>query len=87
MGKMIYSCKFFILLNIYPASGGTTNNEYRIGKFATKAFRIMAKVAGIALFFLLAGRIIGEEKMLVNDLEGYASYQKKVRYRLIPYVW
>jgi hypothetical protein len=29
-------------LSIYPASGGTTNNEYRIGKFATKAFRIMA---------------------------------------------
>ena len=44
-------------------------------------------VEGIALFFLLAGRIIGEEKMLVNDLEGYASYKKKVRYRLIPYVW
>jgi protein-S-isoprenylcysteine O-methyltransferase Ste14 len=47
----------------------------------------MAKVAGIALFFLLAGRIIGEEKMLVNELEGYVGYKKKVLYRLLPYVW
>jgi len=52
-----------------------------------KAVRIMAKVAGIALFFLLAGRIIGEEKMLVNELEGYVGYKKKVLYRLLPYVW
>jgi len=44
-------------------------------------------VAGAALLLLLAGRIIGEEKMLVNELEGYAEYRKKVRYRLIPYVW
>jgi protein-S-isoprenylcysteine O-methyltransferase Ste14 len=28
-----------------------------------------------------------EEKMLAEELEGYTDYQKKVRYRLIPYVW
>jgi len=44
-------------------------------------------VAGAALLLVLAGRIVGEEKMLVNELEGYAEYRKKVRYRLIPYVW
>lgn len=44
-------------------------------------------LVGIGLLFLLAGRIIGEEKMLVNELEGYAGYKKKVQYRLIPYVW
>ena len=36
---------------------------------------------------VLAGRIIGEEKMLVEELEGYAEYKKKVKYRLIPCVW
>lgn len=35
----------------------------------------------------LMGRILGEEKMLVDELDGYADYQKKVKYRLIPFVW
>ena len=38
-------------------------------------------------FLVLIGRIIGEEKMLVNELEGYADYAKRVRYRLIPFIW
>ncbi len=42
---------------------------------------------GVLMFFLLAARIVGEEKMLVNDLEGYADYRKKVKYRLIPFIW
>ncbi|MGA2367552.1 MAG: isoprenylcysteine carboxylmethyltransferase family protein [Dehalococcoidia bacterium] len=42
---------------------------------------------GILMFFLLAARIAGEEKMLVNELEGYADYRKKVKYRLIPFIW
>jgi protein-S-isoprenylcysteine O-methyltransferase Ste14 len=36
---------------------------------------------------VLAGRIIGEEKMLVEELEGYEEYKKKVKYRLIPFIW
>lgn len=36
---------------------------------------------------MLAGRIIGEEKMLVNELDGYDEYMTKVRYRLIPFIW
>jgi protein-S-isoprenylcysteine O-methyltransferase Ste14 len=32
-------------------------------------------------------RIIGEENMLAKELEGYAHYQKKVKYRLIPFIW
>ena len=35
----------------------------------------------------IAGRILGEEKMLAEELEGYSDYRKKVRYRLIPHVW
>jgi protein-S-isoprenylcysteine O-methyltransferase Ste14 len=36
---------------------------------------------------VLVARIIGEEKMLLEELEGYEAYQKKVKYRLIPFVW
>jgi protein-S-isoprenylcysteine O-methyltransferase Ste14 len=42
---------------------------------------------GAAMLLLLAGRIVGEEKMLTEELEGYADYKKRVRYRLIPFVW
>lgn len=37
--------------------------------------------------FVLAGRIVGEEKMLTEELEGYEEYKKKVLYRLIPHIW
>jgi len=48
---------------------------------------ILGVIIGIVMLFLLAGRIIGEEKMLVQELEGYAEYKKKVKYRLIPFIW
>jgi len=43
-------------------------------------------ISAIALIVLVT-RIMGEEKMLVTELEGYADYKKKVKYRLIPWVW
>ncbi len=36
---------------------------------------------------LLYFRIASEEKVLMRDLAGYGEYQRKVRYRLIPFVW
>jgi protein-S-isoprenylcysteine O-methyltransferase Ste14 len=42
---------------------------------------------GVGLVLLLAFRIVGEERMLVDDLEGYAEYCRKVRHRLLPFVW
>ena len=36
---------------------------------------------------LIIIRIIYEEKLLVNELEGYEDYKKKVKYRLIPFIW
>jgi protein-S-isoprenylcysteine O-methyltransferase Ste14 len=42
---------------------------------------------GLVAIIVLVGRIIGEEKMLVNELEGYEDYKKKVKYRLVPFVW
>ena len=32
-------------------------------------------------------RILNEEKVLERDLKGYKNYEKKVKYRLIPYIW
>lgn len=32
-------------------------------------------------------RILNEERILVAGLEGYAEYRKRVKYRLIPFVW
>ena len=32
-------------------------------------------------------RIINEEKVLEKDLKGYIEYKKKVKYRLIPFIW
>jgi protein-S-isoprenylcysteine O-methyltransferase Ste14 len=43
-------------------------------------------ISAIAVVILIV-RILGEEKMLVNELEGYDDYKTKVKYRLIPFVW
>ncbi len=37
--------------------------------------------------FLLVRRILNEEQVLEQGLEGYAAYKQKVRWRLIPCVW
>ncbi len=36
---------------------------------------------------IIVFRIINEEKVLQKGLEGYNEYLKKVKYRLIPFVW
>ena len=36
---------------------------------------------------IIAVRIIGEEKLLDSELVGYAEYKKKVKYRLIPFIF
>jgi protein-S-isoprenylcysteine O-methyltransferase Ste14 len=37
------------------------------------------------LLFII--RILNEEKVLKDNLDGYKEYMKEVKYRLIPYVW
>lgn len=44
-------------------------------------------IIGFIGVIAVVGRIIGEENMLVNELEGYEEYKKKVTYRLVPFVW
>lgn len=36
---------------------------------------------------LIIIRLTGEEKLLIRELPGYEEYRKKVKYRLIPFVW
>ena len=37
--------------------------------------------------FLIAIRILNEEKILENNLSGYKEYKAKVKYRLVPFIW
>lgn len=37
--------------------------------------------------FIIAKRIKNEEEVLANELEGYVEYQKKVKYRMLPFLW
>ncbi len=36
---------------------------------------------------IIAARIRNEEKVLEEGLEGYAEYRRRVRWRLVPYLW
>ncbi len=44
---------------------------------------------GVMLFYipLIAMRIQNEEQVLLEGLEGYADYRKKVKYKVIPFLW
>ena len=37
--------------------------------------------------FIIAKRIKNEEKVLEKELDGYIEYKKKVRYKMIPFIW
>ena len=58
-------------------------------------FLSMPLVLGSVISFLImllyipiiARRIRNEEQVLEEGLEGYAGYRKKVRYKVIPFVW
>jgi len=41
----------------------------------------------LAIPALLAVRIVHEEQLLGQGLRGYEDYTRKVRYRLVPFVW
>ena len=36
---------------------------------------------------IIAIRLLDEEKLLTKELPGYEDYKKKVRHRLIPFIW
>ena len=41
----------------------------------------------VVMAFVIAWRLVDEERMLARELHGYAEYRERVRYRLIPGVW
>ena len=43
--------------------------------------------AGVGLVLIIAMRAVFEERTLAAELEGYADYAARVRYRLVPYLW
>ena len=52
---------------------------------------LLGSVYGLALGLLLivtiAARSVGEEAMLKRELDGYSDYMKKVKWRIIPFVF
>lgn len=52
---------------------------------------VLGSVYALIIFlvypFIIAVRIKGEEQLLENQLDGYAEYKKRVKYRLIPFIW
>ena len=52
---------------------------------------LLGSVYGLVLGFLLiitiAARSVGEEAMLKRELEGYSDYTKKVKWRIIPFLF
>jgi len=48
---------------------------------------LYALIPGLLLVILIIIRTSFEDKMLHKELEGYAEYAKRVKYRLFPRVW
>lgn len=44
-------------------------------------------VCTIIIAVIIIFRTYLEDKMLQNELKGYKEYTKKVKYRLIPFIW
>ena len=40
-----------------------------------------------AIIPFLIWRLVDEERFLARNLPGYIAYQKRIRYRIVPYVW
>ena len=41
----------------------------------------------IPMIFIIAWRLLDEEKFLSGSLSGYKDYCQKVQYRLVPFIW
>ena len=52
---------------------------------------VLGSIFSFAIFLvypiIIAKRIRNEEIVLEKGLEGYAEYKKKVKYRMVPFVW
>ncbi len=52
---------------------------------------VLGSVFALPIFlfypFIIAKRITDEERLLEAELDGYAEYKMRVKYRLIPFIW
>ena len=52
---------------------------------------ILGSIISFVIFlvypFIIAKRIKNEEEVLEKELEGYIEYKKKVKYKMIPFIW
>ena len=52
---------------------------------------VLGSVISFVIFlvypFIIAKRIKNEEEVLEKELKGYLEYKKKVKYKMIPFVW
>ena len=48
---------------------------------------LISFVIFLAYPFIISKRIRNEEKVLENELAGYAEYKQKVKYKVIPFLW
>lgn len=52
---------------------------------------VLGSVISFVIFLtypvIITKRIRNEEEVLAKELEGYAAYQKKVKYKIIPFLW
>ena len=52
---------------------------------------ILGSIISFAIFLLypliIAKRIKNEEQVLERELKGYSEYKKKVKYKVIPFIW
>lgn len=52
---------------------------------------VLGSLVSFAIFlaypFIIAARIKNEEEVLSRELEGYDEYKKKVKFRMMPFIW
>ena len=48
---------------------------------------VVSFIICLAYPVIITARLKNEEKVLEDGLEGYREYKKKVRYRLLPFIW
>ena len=52
---------------------------------------ILGSLISFLIFFvypiIISKRIKNEEEVLEKELNGYIEYKKKVKYKVLPYIW
>ena len=48
---------------------------------------VFSLIVFLAYPVIIVARLKNEEQVLAAGLKGYTDYQKKVKYRLLPFIW